>query len=186
MEATTDASPRRLARLAGVFYLLNIVTGASSLAFTGRGRGGIATASNLVATVCYVVVTLLFFQLFKRVDRTVSLVAACVSLVGCSLGALGILGFSLPMSPLVFFGAYCLLIGFLILRSPFLPAFLGVLMVIGGLGWLTFASRTLSAQLAPYNFMPGILGEFVLTVWLLVKGVDADRWTAHSIVTRTG
>jgi hypothetical protein len=44
------------------------------------------------------------------------------------------------ISSLVFFGPYCLLIGYLIFRSTFLPRILGVLMALAGLGWLIFLS----------------------------------------------
>src|SRR5262249_49074655 len=139
MEAITDGSPRRTARSAGVFYALNIVTGSLALFFAGRGLGRLGDAANLAATVFYVAVVLLFFSLFKPVNRNLSLIAACFGLVGCALGALGVFDISLAgISPLVFFGAYCLLIGVLILRSTFLPGVLGVLMVFGGLGWVTF------------------------------------------------
>ena len=63
----------------------------------------------------------------------------------------------------------------LIFRSTSLPGFLGVLMMFGGLGWLTFVSPTLAGHLKPFDFIPGILGELVLTVWLLVKG-----WTSRA------
>ena len=79
-------------------------------------------------------------------------------------------------NPLVFFGCYCLVIGYLIIRSTFLPRLLGALMAIGGLGWLTFASSALSTSLSPYNMLPGVLGETALTVWLLVAGVNVQRW----------
>ena len=79
---------------------------------------------------------------------------------------------------LVFFGVYCLLIGYLILRSTFLPRFVGALMVFAGLGWLTFASPPLVNSLYPYVLLPGLLGEGCLTVWLLLMGVDAQKWTA--------
>jgi hypothetical protein len=84
------------------------------------------------------------------------------------------------VNPLVFFGFYCLLIGFLIFRSTYLPRFLAALMALGGIGWLTFASPELARQLSPFNFLPGIVGEGALTVWLLVKGVDVERWKASS------
>jgi hypothetical protein len=80
---------------------------------------------------------------------------------------------------LVFFGLHCLLIGFLILRSTFLPRFVGVLMVIAGVGWLTFLWPPLASSFFPYNMAPGILGETVLTLWLLFAGVNVVRWNAQ-------
>jgi hypothetical protein len=80
------------------------------------------------------------------------------------------------LNPLAFFGVYCLLIAWLIYNSTFLPKLLAVLMALGGLGWLTFLFPALSASLFPYNMFPGIFGETVLTLWLLVKGVDVARW----------
>jgi len=76
---------------------------------------------------------------------------------------------------LVFFGFYCLLIGYLILRSTFLPRLLGVMMVVAGLGWLTFL-LPLAKNLSPYAVAPAALGEGLLTLWLLVKGVNAQQW----------
>jgi Domain of unknown function (DUF4386) len=76
----------------------------------------------------------------------------------------------------VFFGFYCLLIGGLIFKSTFLPRSLGALMVIAGLGWLTFLSPPLAKSLSPYILAPGIVGEGSLTVWLLVVGVNASKW----------
>ena len=167
----------KLARIAGLFYALDIVTGSLSLFFAGKGLGTYADAANLAATFCYVVVVLLFFELFKPVNATVSMVTAGIGLVGCAFGALAVFDVSPGnLSPLVFFGAYCMLIGSLILRSTFLPRVLGVLMMIGGLGWLTFLSPTLAGHLKPWNMLPGVLGETVLTVWLLAKGVNTERW----------
>jgi uncharacterized protein DUF4386 len=68
------------------------------------------------------------------------------------------------------------LIGYLIFQSNFLPRVLGALMAFGGLGWLSFVSPELANYLSPYNLAPGILGEGALTVWLLAKGVNAQRW----------
>ena len=76
----------------------------------------------------------------------------------------------------MFFGLYCVLIGPLILRSTFLPRILGVLMAVGGAGWLTFLSPSLGGYLFPYNVVPGVVGEVSLTLWLLVKGLDVRRW----------
>ena len=77
---------------------------------------------------------------------------------------------------IVFFGFYCLLIGYLIFRSTFLPRILGALMAFGGLGWLTFLVPPLASALFPYILAPGILGEGCLTVWLLAMSVNDQRW----------
>lgn len=174
--STADASPRLKARIAGVFYLLVFLTGVVSLVSV-RSRG----PANLAASACYVVVTILFYQLFKPVSRGLSLIAALFSLAGCVLGAL--MSFHLaPAWPnsLGVFGVYCLLIGYLIVKSTFLPRILGVLMIVGGLGWLTFLSPGLAKSLPPYNMAPGIIGEFALTLWLVVKGVNPERWNEQA------
>jgi Domain of unknown function (DUF4386) len=167
------ASPRSRARLAGTFYLLNIVT--SLVAFSGKGGHWLGVTSGLAATASYVAVTVLLYYLFKPVNRTVSLVAALFSLAGC---ADGYVAPPLPFKvhPLVFFGCYCLLIGYLILRSTFVPRILGVLMAMAGLGWLTFVYGPLANSLAPYHYIMGGIGEGLLTLWLLVMGVDSARW----------
>jgi len=228
MERTVEVSPCLKARIAGAFYLLVFLTGGFELAASGGivvSGNAAATAANilahealfrlgwtfnLVATLGYVVVTALFYELFEPVSRSLSRLAAFFSLVGCAIGGasgfvrlapLAILGggaqtasvFSTEQSQalastflrlynqaygigLVFFGFYCLLIGYLIYRSTFLPRVLGVLMMIGGLGWLTFLWPPLSHSLYPYILLPGVLGEGSLTLWLLIAGVNGQRW----------
>lgn len=82
---------------------------------------------------------------------------------------------------MVFFGFYCLLIGYLTFRSAFLPRIVGVLMAIAGLCWLTnsfanFLSPPLASYLSPYILVPGLVGEGSLTLYLLVAGVNEQRW----------
>jgi hypothetical protein len=86
---------------------------------------------------------------------------------------------------LVFFGMYCLLIGFLILRSTFLPHFLGVLMVLAGLGWLIFLYPPLAERLFAYIAIVGIAAEVLLMLWLLVMGVNTDRWQEQAATSKT-
>lgn len=160
-----------------MFYLLTILTGTAALLGAGRLRLAMLVGSSL----CYVAVTVLFYELFRPVNRNVSALAAAFSLVGCALSILGLFHLGpFRMNPLVFFGCYCLLIGYLILRSTFVPGILGALMAFGGLGWLTFLSPPLSNYLSPYNIAPGILGEAALTVWLLAVGVNAQRWNEQA------
>lgn len=164
-----SAGPRFRARIAGTCYLITFVAGVLAL----KGM----VAADLIAAAAYVGVTLLFYGLFTPVSRGLSGLAAILSLLGCTISVLNRLHLtSLGVNPLVFFGGYCLLIGYLIVRSRFLPRVLGVLMALGGLSWLTFASPALSARLAPYNLAPGMLGEGALTLWLLVAGLNEQRW----------
>ena len=153
------------ARIAGVFYVLTFIGGIYSLVVGGRS----GAAAGLIAAASYIAVTIVFYYLFKPVNRGLSLLAAIISFAGCVAGSLG----GNPLAPaflnaLVFFGFYCLLIGYLILKSTFVPAALGALMMFAGLGWLTFFSSRLATALYPYILAPGIIGEGALTVWLLV------------------
>jgi hypothetical protein len=173
MERVAEASPFFKARIAGVFYLLTFLTGGLALFV----RGKLGSAAGLSAGACYIAVTLLFYGIFRPVNKNLSLLAAFISLVGIVMGPLSLLHL-VPsnLNPLVFFGLYCILIGYLIFQSTFLPRILGALMAFGGLGWLTFLSPPLANHLFPYNLAPGILGEGALTLWLLVMGVNVQRW----------
>jgi len=181
VERTAEETPRFRGRIAALFYLLNIISGSLALVFIGRNLALYAHAATLTATISYVIVTVLFYSIFKPANRHLSLLAAIASLMGCAVGATNSFRFgTVPVNALVFFGVYCLLIGYLISKSTFLPRVLSILMVIGGLGWLTFLSHSLASALAPYHMAPGILAETLLTVWLLVPGVNAQRWKEQS------
>ena len=83
---------------------------------------------------------------------------------------------------LLFFAVYCMLTGGLIWRSGFLPRFIGALLILSGLAWLSvnlavMLAPTVAATLAPLSFV-GILGETALTLWLLVFGIDGAKWDA--------
>src|SRR5882724_9483343 len=173
MKRSAETSPRFKARIAGAFYLLVFLTGGVALFVGGR----LGSAAGLTAGACYMAVTLLFYGVFKPVNRNLSLLAAFISFVGIIIGPLSRLHLvPFTINPLVFFGFYCLLIGYLIFRSTFLPRVLGVLMMFAGLGWLTFLSPPLAKYLTPYIFIPGLLGEGALTLWLLVMSVNEQRW----------
>jgi hypothetical protein len=77
---------------------------------------------------------------------------------------------------LVFFGFYALLTGYLTIRSTFLPRILGVVSVVGGLGWLSFLYLPLAHRLFLYVAIFALLGAGAMIFWLLVFGVNEERW----------
>ena len=79
-----------------------------------------------------------------------------------------------------FFGIWCVLIGYLIFRSTFMPRILGVLEALAGLCWLTFLWPPLGHYLSPYNQVLAAVGELLLMLWLLVMGVNAQRWNEQA------
>lgn len=85
---------------------------------------------------------------------------------------------------LVFFGLWCLLTGFLIFRSSFLPRILGILLAISGLGWLMFFYPPLANRLfMPYIAGASAIGEIPLELWLIVAGVNSERWMVQAATT---
>lgn len=77
---------------------------------------------------------------------------------------------------LVFFGLWCILTGYLIFRSIFLPRVLGVLLAISGLGWLIFLFPPVGYRLFPFIAAASALGEIPVEFWLMVMGVNIQRW----------
>ena len=176
MEQIAEGSPHPRARITGAVYLLYFLTAVFGEVFVGRGRLGLYDAVNLIAHAFYVAVTLLFYYMFKPVNRSLSLLAAVFGLLGCANDVLTLFNLApYKIASLVFFGPYCLLIGYLIFRSTFLPRILGVLMVSAGLGWLIFLSP-LASHLSTYLKVLGFLAEASLMLWLLVMGMNDQRW----------
>jgi hypothetical protein len=176
IQRIAEASPRFKARIAGGLWLLSFLGVAFTETFV---HGPLNIAGGLIAVSGMVVVTLLLYGIFKPVNKALSLLAAFSSVVG--------LGFeTLRWQPrgvnvaIVFSGCYCLLIGYLIFRSTFLPRILGLLMVFAGLGWLTYLSTPLANYLSPYNLVFGVLGEALVMLWLLVIGLNAEKWSERA------
>jgi len=89
---------------------------------------------------------------------------------------------------LVFFGFDLLLLAYLVIKSTFFPRFIGVLLAIEGLGYLVnsfalFLAPGLQARIFPYFAITGI-AEVALSLWLLVTGVNVQRWKEQASVAR--
>ncbi len=172
-----QTNPRRFARIAGVFYLLTFVFGLTGL----RASGHLRLVANILGAVVYYVVTVLLYYLYKPVSRAGSLATALFSFVALTLGLLSDFGvMKPPFNTLVLFGAYCLGLGVLTLKATFLPRAIGVLLIVAGLGWLTYVSPPLTEKLGVLAIAPGMIGEAALTFWLLAAGVNPERWRAQS------
>jgi Domain of unknown function (DUF4386) len=229
MERVAEASPRLKARAAGVFQLLEALTATfgqvvvlGRLVVSGNAAATAANvlgherlfwsgfASSLIGVAFHIAWALLIYELLKPVNRSLSLLAAFVILVGCAIQALTSLLYLAPLLILtggnsasaftgeqlqalalvflrlnsyafdiylVFFGFWCVLIGYLIFRSTFLPRVLGVLLAISGLGWMTYLYPPLAYHLfIPYIAVASALGEIPLELWLIVMGVNVQRW----------
>ena len=89
---------------------------------------------------------------------------------------------------LLFFGFCCVLFGYLIHKSGYLPRIIGVLLVIGGLGYVVFSLAQMLAPafaarlLFPWIILPAFFAELGLCLWLIVKGVNLPMWKERAQV----
>ena len=87
---------------------------------------------------------------------------------------------------LVFFGFHCMIVGTLIFRSTFLPRILGVLLAIGGVGYVanifaSFPPSAIAMRIFPYVVLPAGAAELLLSLWLIVIGVNAAKWQKQAM-----
>ena len=85
---------------------------------------------------------------------------------------------------LVFFGCCLLLNGYLVFRSGYFPKTLGVLLMVAGVSYLTssfalFLAPAYAGAIFPILLL-AFIGETSFCLWLIVKGVDAEKWQARA------
>jgi hypothetical protein len=81
---------------------------------------------------------------------------------------------------LLLFGVHCVLLGYLIVKSPYLPTALGVLMMAASAAYLIgsytrFLFPEYVSLVAPI-YVVALVSEVSLCLWLLIKGVDVRQW----------
>jgi len=77
----------------------------------------------------------------------------------------------------VFYGIASLIFGFLMLRSGYLPWIVGALWVFGGLGFVSSnILLVLTGHASSYLPLPQVLAVLLSGLWLLVRGVDVEKW----------
>lgn len=86
----------------------------------------------------------------------------------------------------IFFGLWLFPLGLLVFESGFFPRFLGILLMFGSLGYLVLFAREF--------FFPGPertlwsnpflvvthVSELAMMLWLLIKGLNVDRWNERA------
>ncbi len=170
VERIREATPKAKARLTGAVYLTYFLLAIAATAFDSHSVT--ARTLNLISIAVYALLTVLFYFMFKPVSRWVSLLAMLFSFAGCIFSVMQMLhGGSTPVSPLIFFGFYCLLLGQLVIRSGFLPKTIGVLLVVAGVGWLLFL-LSIAKPLNSITEVFGVIAEGAFCLWLLIAGVN--------------
>jgi Domain of unknown function (DUF4386) len=238
MDSIAGASPRQLARAAGVLYLINIIFGAFAIGLvpailivpdvaasahniqTHEVLYRLGLAAHVVVTLTNIPMALIFYDLLKVVNRRLALLDVFFTLVATSVEAAGLLSeftpvvllgnrdyaSALPAAQLqalahlpgdlstidysvygVFYGFDIACVAYLVLRSTFLPRAIGVLLAIDALAYLAdgftdFLAPGVAAHLVPWIGLPTIVGEGSLCLWLLVVGVDVERWKERASV----
>ena len=216
-----DLSPAAIARIGGGLYLVNIVAGAYAVGFVAGALvvpGHAATtahniasnellfrtglAAHVVVTATNVPLALVFYELFKVVDRRLAALVVLFTVVATAIETVGVLFQLAALGNLddlgtialalnaqaaaydlstVFFGFNALALGYLVAASTFLPRAIGVLLVVDGLAYLVYAfsdfvAPGFAAHLVPWFQLLILAGEGSLTLWLLFGGLRVARW----------
>ena len=82
----------------------------------------------------------------------------------------------------IFWGLWLFPLGYLVFKSGFLPRVIGILLIVAGLGYLVdftlfFLFPGITVTVSEFTFV----GEVVLILWLLIKGVNVTQWEKHTL-----
>jgi hypothetical protein len=167
-------SPKRMARVAGLFYLLTIASAFGEVVRTRLVVHGdaAATAHNILASetlyrwgfaagliglASYVVVTILLYELLKPVNPRVSLIAAAFSLIGIAAQTVGALYYLAPL---------------LILHGPqYLSAFDTNQLQAMSMLSLTMFSRVFQIGLVFFGLYCSVLGYLIFESTFMPKTI---------------
>ena len=77
----------------------------------------------------------------------------------------------------IFWGLWLFPMGYLIIRSGFLPKVIGILLIVAGMGYLVdftlfFLVPDVVLNVSSFTFV----GEVALLLWLLIRGVNVEQW----------
>jgi hypothetical protein len=146
-------------------------------------------AAHVVVDLTNVPLALIFYEPFGAVSRRLAMLVVFFTLVATSI-EMAFVAAQLPAHSIsgagygvssVFFGFYGVTTGWLVIRSGFLPRVIGALLVIGSLSYLAYGfidilSPSAASSLVPWIQLPSLVGELSFTLWLLIAGLDLERW----------
>ena len=195
----------RLSRTAGILDLVNILGGAFGIGYVSATaptvgvnellfRAGVL--AHVIVTLTNVPIAMIFYELFKVASHRGAMLIAFFTLVATAIEGASLL--DQVAHPVVeaydvytlFFAFYALVIGYLIYSSRLMPRAIGALMVVDGISYLVYGVSDILApgfasHLVPWAQLPILAGEGSLCVWLLLRGVSVERWTALRQATET-
>ncbi|MBL0358219.1 MAG: DUF4386 domain-containing protein [Chitinophagaceae bacterium] len=235
-----ETSPQLYARIGGLAYLIIIVAGALGELFIRNkiivSGDAAATAHNIAASpllwrigiagdlvmhVCDLIVAMVYYLLFSRVNKKLAMLAVLFGLIQTAVLVANKMNLVMPLfflgnedylkafDPqqlqvlafvavkahgygfgigLIFFGFECLIDGYLIFKSGFLPRILGVLILVAGLCYLTnsfvlLLFPAMAGSIFQVLLAPTFIAELSMCLWLLTKGVNVARWKELAAVT---
>ena len=157
-------------------------------------------AAEIVLLICAIAVLAILYALLRDVNRELAILAVMLNLVSIAIEAIGALSLIQAVFPfgdvftmaavrthanafgvsLIFFGCFCLVIGYLIFRSGLFPKAIGVLMQIAGACYLINSFALIVSPALARNLFPAILGpsficELTFALYLTIKGVRSGH-----------
>jgi hypothetical protein len=82
----------------------------------------------------------------------------------------------------IFWGLWLFPLGYLVFKSGFLPKVIGILLLVAGVGYLVdfalfFLFPAITITVSEFTFV----GEVLLLLWLLIKGVNVEQWKKRAL-----
>ncbi|MHB1134078.1 MAG: DUF4386 domain-containing protein, partial [Chloroflexota bacterium] len=229
-------SKKRLARIAGLLYLIVAIAGgwaegfvraslvvAGDAAATARNIADSAMlfrlgfVADLVQIPAFLLVGIVLYQLLKPVNQKIAATFLIFNAIGVALQGANLLNhfaaLTVATGPAyaaafgtasadalvllfmelhaqgfliagIFFGGWMLPLGYVVYKSGYFPRVLGILLMVGSLGYVadTFVSSLLpsvGATYGPILFMPAAIAEIAFVLWLLIKGANVPAQDDH-------
>jgi hypothetical protein len=179
------------------------------LASEGLFRSGIV--AFLIGQTVFILLPLLLYKLLKPVNKNLALLMVILALAGVPIAFINELNqfaallllkgaafqpdqlntqvmFFLDMHKhgimiaQIFWGLWLFPLGYLIFKSGFIPKVFGILLMIGCFGYLIdsftfFLFPNLDVKIGRFTF----IGELLLPLWLVIKGVNVEKWEKYTV-----